>query len=73
MLIVACQICGESKVIAGTPDGDGMARATWICPCCGTGQVVQLPVSTDARNADLRSIVCGMALPSTRENQVENP
>lgn len=69
MLIVACQVCGESKVIAGTPDGDGVARATWICPCCGTGQVVQLPVSTDARNADLRSIVCGMALPSARENQ----
>lgn len=62
MLIVACQICGESKVIAGTPDGDGIARATWICPCCGAGQVVQLPVSADARKMDLRKIVCGMAL-----------
>ncbi len=62
MLIVACQICDESKVIAGTPDVDGMARATWICPCCGAGQVVQLPVSADARKMDLRKIVCGMAL-----------
>lgn len=62
MLIVACQICGETKVIAGTPDADGMARAMWICPVCGTGQVMQLPVASDARKADLRSIVCGMAL-----------
>lgn len=65
MLIVACQVCGESKVIAGTPDEDGMARAMWICPMCGTGQVVQLPVSSDARKGDLRAIVCGMALASS--------
>ena len=62
MLIVACQICGETKVIAGTPDVDGIARAMWICPVCGTGQIVQLPVTSDARTSDLRSIVCGMAL-----------
>ena len=62
MLIVACQVCGESKVIAGTPDADGMARAMWICPVCGTGQVMQLPVASDARKSDLRSIVCGMVL-----------
>ena len=30
MLIVACQICGETKVLAGTPDVDGIARAMWI-------------------------------------------
>lgn len=71
MLIVACHICGETKVIAGTPDADGMARATWICPVCGAGQVVQLPVSSDARKADLRSIVCGMAL-ATHESMEEN-
>ena len=34
----------------------------WICPVCGTGQVLQLPVAADARKADLRSIVCGMSL-----------
>lgn len=68
MLIVACQICGESMVIAGTPDSDGMARATWTCPRCGTGQVVQLSVSSDARKSDLRAIVCGMALASTVRN-----
>ena len=39
-----------------------MARAMWICPVCGTGQVMQLPVASDARKSDLRSIVCGMAL-----------
>ena len=62
MLIVACQICGESKVLAGAPDTDGMARAWWVCPRCGTGQIIQLPVSSDARNSDLRKIVHGMAL-----------
>ncbi|GAB1399726.1 hypothetical protein MASR2M79_05120 [Aminivibrio sp.] len=65
MLIVACQICGESMVIAGTPDCDGMARVNWICPRCGTGQVVQLSVTSDARKTDLRAIVCGMALAAT--------
>ena len=68
MLIVACQICGESMVIAGTPDCDGMARVNWICPRCGTGQVVQLSVTSDARKTDLRQIVCGMALPSSARN-----
>lgn len=62
MLIVLCQVCGEMKVLAGTPDADGLARAMWICPCCGAGQVVQLPVSQDARGGDLRRICGGMAL-----------
>lgn len=64
MLIVACQLCGEMKVLAGAPDTDGMARAMWICPRCGTGQVVQLPVSADARGGDLRRICVGMSLGS---------
>ena len=45
MLIVACQVCGESKIIAGTPDGDGMARATWICPfdiCSNTNTLLSV-------------------------------
>ena len=62
MLIVACQVCGETKVIAGTPDNDGMARTMWICPVCGTGQIVELSVSSDVRGMDLRAIVCGMSL-----------
>jgi hypothetical protein len=61
MLIVACQVCGEIKVLAGTPDLDGIARTNWICPCCGTGQIVQLPVKSDAR-ADLRKILQGLSL-----------
>jgi hypothetical protein len=61
MLIVTCQICGECKVLAGAPDGDGLARTWWICPCCGAGQVVQLEVPTDARG-DLESIVLGMKM-----------
>ncbi len=53
-------------------DTDGMARAMWICPVCGTGQVVQLPVVSDARKSDLRSIVCGMVL-ATHGGMEERP
>jgi hypothetical protein len=62
MLIVACQICGEMKVLAGTPDPDGVARTCWICPNCGAGQVVQLAVAGDARGGDLRRILGGLSL-----------
>ncbi len=64
MLIVECQVCGEIKVLAGDPDYDGMARASWICSKCGTGQLVQLPVSHDARGLDLRKILRGMSVHS---------
>lgn len=62
MLIVGCQTCGEAKVLAGTPDSDGVARVQWTCCRCGTGQVLQLEVATDARGGDLRKILGGMAL-----------
>ena len=62
MLIVGCQTCGEAKVLAGTPDRDGVARVKWTCRHCGTGQVLQLDVTEDARAGDLRSILCGLAL-----------
>ena len=65
MLIVECQVCGEIKVLAGDPDYDGMARATWICSKCGTGQLVQLPVSHDARGLALRKILRGMSVHSS--------
>ena len=61
MLIVACQVCGDCKVLAGAPDGDGRARTCWICRCCGSGQVVQLEVPTDARD-DVGNIVLGMKM-----------
>ena len=61
MLIAACQVCGDSKVLAGAPDGDGLARTCWICLSCGSGQAVQLEVTSDARN-DLCSIVLGMRM-----------
>jgi hypothetical protein len=61
MLIVTCQVCGECKVLAGAPDKDGLARTWWICPCCGSGQVVQLEVPTDGRS-DLGSIILGMMM-----------
>ncbi|HCA41493.1 MAG TPA: alcohol dehydrogenase [Aminobacterium sp.] len=72
MLIVACQICGETKVLAGTPDSDGIARAMWICPRCGTGQILQLQVSADARKSDLRKIIHGLSfskVAAIHENQ----
>lgn len=62
MLIVACQLCGEVKILAGMPDIDGVARANWTCPCCGTGQIMQLPVKNDARGGDLRKILQGLSL-----------
>jgi ribosomal protein S27AE len=62
MLIVGCQSCGEAKILAGTPDGDGIARINWTCPHCGAGQVLQLEVSPSARAADLHSVLGGMAL-----------
>jgi hypothetical protein len=61
MLIVTCQVCGECKILAGAPDEDGLARACWICPSCGSGQVVQLEVPADGRS-DLGSIVLGMQM-----------
>ncbi|MDR1873970.1 MAG: alcohol dehydrogenase [Synergistaceae bacterium] len=69
MLIVACQVCGDTKVLAGAPDGDGWARTCWICPCCGSGQVVQLEVPADGRG-DLSNIVLGMKLEFHAEIEV---
>ena len=40
MLIVAVRYV-EKQSSSGTPDVDGIAQL-WICPRCGTGQVVQL-------------------------------
>lgn len=62
MLIVACQKCGEIKVLAGSPDARGVASAVWTCEHCGAGQVMQLNISKDARRGDLRKIIGGLAL-----------
>lgn len=62
MLIVACQKCGEVKVIAGSPEQDGLARAVWTCCKCGVGQIVELSIGKDARRGDLRKIIGGFAL-----------
>jgi len=60
LLIVACQICGNTRILSGFPDSDGMARATWTCSRCGTGQLLQIPVSSDATGTDLKKIVNGL-------------
>ena len=62
MLIVACQKCGEIKVLAGSPDARGVASAVWTCEHCGAGQVMQLNISKDARRGDLGKIIGGLAL-----------
>jgi ribosomal protein S27AE len=67
MLIVGCQTCGEAKILAGTPDKDGVARVTWTCHRCGTGQVLQLEMAADARTGDLRKILGGLALSGCEE------
>lgn len=61
VLVVACQVCGEFLILSGTPDSDGVARTHWICSSCGTGQILQMPVSVDARGMELGKIVGGMA------------
>lgn len=66
VLVVACQVCGEFRILPGTPDSDGIARTQWTCPCCGTGQILQLPVSMDARGQDLGKILAGMAFCPSR-------
>lgn len=71
MLIVACQKCGEVKVLAGSPDNDGIARAVWTCQRCGAGQVLELPINKDARRGDLRKIIGGLALAHPVVNQEE--
>lgn len=69
MLIVGCQICGESKVLAGSPDNDGVARIHWTCSRCGTGQVLQLEVAGDARGGDLHRILGGLALVQNEQDE----
>ena len=77
MLIVDCQRCGQTKILPGTPDPDGIARTTWTCPRCGAGQILQLPVASDARGKDLREILGGLALlpssPGPSEELPEGP
>ena len=73
LLIVGCQVCGEIKVLAGTPDFDGVARVKWSCRKCGAGQVLQLQVSTDASGKDLRRIVGGFSLPEEDYSVQELP
>ncbi|MDO5563414.1 MAG: alcohol dehydrogenase [Synergistaceae bacterium] len=62
MLIVACQKCGEVKVLAGSPDASGSTRAMWTCSHCGAGQILELSISKDAKRGDLRKIIGGLAL-----------
>ncbi|MDR3254721.1 MAG: alcohol dehydrogenase [Synergistaceae bacterium] len=62
MLIVGCQNCGESKVLADAPDSDGVARVKWTCPHCGTGQVLQLDVSEEVLGGGARRALSSFAL-----------
>jgi len=60
LIIVACQVCGDTKILRGHPDKDGFVRTCWMCKKCGTGQTLQLPVSSDVRQTDLRKIILGL-------------
>jgi len=60
LLIVGCQNCGEIHILSGSPDNDGTARVVWTCPFCGTGQVLQLPVSSGGGRMELEKLVSGM-------------
>ena len=60
MLIVGCMNCGEVRILSGDPDSGGIASVIWTCPHCGTGQILQLPVSAGADQMELEKIVSGM-------------
>lgn len=53
-------------MLPGSPDASGKARAMWTCARCGAGQIMELNVAKDARRGDLRKIVGGLALVSTK-------
>ncbi|MDR3355499.1 MAG: alcohol dehydrogenase [Synergistaceae bacterium] len=57
MVIAECEICGETKVLAGTPDRDGVTRLNWTCSRCGTGQVLQVKISGEQGAGDLHSVL----------------
>lgn len=69
MLIVSCQACGETAILPGTPDVDGIARIVFSCPYCGTSQVLQLQVAGDGRG-NLGKIVGGMSF-SVKQKEEE--
>jgi len=71
MLIVACQKCGELKVLAGAPDASGVAHAVWTCQRCGAGQVMEITVSKDVRRGDLRKILGGLALSAAAHSKTD--
>lgn len=71
MLIVACQRCGEMKVLAGEPDSSGMTRAVWTCSHCGTGQVLELAIKKDVRRGELHKIIRGFALNKTKSQIID--
>ncbi|MDR1482701.1 MAG: alcohol dehydrogenase [Synergistaceae bacterium] len=62
MVIAECEICGETKVLAGAPDRDGVARVNWTCCRCGTGQVLQIKVAGEFKAEDPRGVLGGMPL-----------
>lgn len=67
MYIVACQKCKELKVLAGMPDDCGVARVMWTCGNCGAGQLLEIPISKDARRGDLNNIIRGFALARSKK------
>ncbi len=69
MYIVACQKCKELKVLAGMPDDFGVARVMWTCSSCGAGQLLEIPISKDARRGDLNNIIRGFALSDSRKKK----
>ena len=61
MVIAECEVCGEAKVLAGTPDSDGVTRLNWTCSRCGTGQVLQIKISGEQGSGGLSGIIGGLA------------
>lgn len=69
MLIVACQKCGETKVVTGSPDSNGRARAVWTCSKCGAGQIIDVAVSPNSRKGELCRIIGGLGVISDSKDK----
>ncbi|MDO4987480.1 MAG: alcohol dehydrogenase [Synergistes sp.] len=67
MYVVACQKCGELKVLAGTPSSGMIENFVWTCGKCGTGQLITMKISKNIRRGDLRDIVRGLKLSRTND------
>lgn len=70
MYIVSCHNCGEIKIISSVPTKNGITRAYWCCPVCGTGQLVEILSLRTAHCSSLHNIIAGLGFVSGRDGKI---